>query len=307
MQQLNLLDRLPVKPYCTDDLANGLRIRSLKTALGFPYIQANPPRLRFWMIFDIDRPGGGLAWEDTGLPVPAWAAINKANAHAHIAYGLSAPVLTGDGARDAPLRYLCAIESAFRDKLQADPGYSGLITKNPLHPLWRVLQGTPHLYDLGELGEYVDLDRHKPQRGKLEEVGLGRNCTLFDWLRQWAYVAVRRHREARNYILWQAECYDKALERNGDFLRPLDPREAWHVAASVCKWTWARDATARAKFVERQRWKGKKGGIASGVARLAASEENRASARLMRAAGHSIREIAEALAVGKSTVADWLA
>lgn len=35
--------RLPRRPYSTDDLAAGLRIRSLKAALTRRYIQVNPP------------------------------------------------------------------------------------------------------------------------------------------------------------------------------------------------------------------------------------------------------------------------
>lgn len=305
VEQLELLlsERTPLRPYCTDDLASGLKIRGRKWALKLPYISANPPHLRFWSIYDVDRSGAALAWEDAGLPSPGWAATNRENGHAHLAWGLSAPVLTGDGSRDAPLRYLTAIESAYSAALDADPAYSGLITKNPLHPRWRVLYGPPHLYALDEMAEYVDLRRHTPKQGaKVEEVGLGRNCTLFDWLRQWAYVAVRRHREVRNFVLWQAEAYAKSLERNGEFKSPLDQRECWHVAVSVSKWTWRKDAEARSKFIERQRAKGRKGGLAKGVA----NEDKRTSARLMRAAGRSIREIAEALGVGKSTVGEWV-
>jgi hypothetical protein len=299
-------ERWPRKPYCTQHLEDGLLIRQRKAAMRYPYIQANPPHLRMWMLFDIDREGGALAWENAGLPVPAWAAVNRENGHAHIAYGLVAPVLTGDGSRDAPLRYLCAIDAAYRDKLQADPGYSGLITKNPFHPLWRVLQGTAHMYDLGELAEYVDLRKHIPKPAvKIQEVGLGRNCTLFDWLRKWSYTAVRRHREKRNFILWQAECYDAALERNYDFRSPLDPREAFHISKSVAKWTWAKDREARAKFILRQKFKGAKGGKASGVARLAASEDKRASALLMRATDMTHQAISLALNVPIKTVERW--
>ena len=108
----------------------GLQIRSLKQALTKTYIQANPPHLRVWSLYDVDRPGGGLAWEDGNLPPPSWATINKANGHAHLAYGLRAPVLTASmEARQAPLRYLNAVESAFRAALDADDGFSGLITK----------------------------------------------------------------------------------------------------------------------------------------------------------------------------------
>lgn len=247
-------ERWPRRPYCTDDLSAGLRIRSLAQALTKPYIQANPPHLRVWSIHDCDYPGAAVAWEDADLPPPAWAAVNRENAHAHLVWGLSAPVLVdGLGARDAPMRYLCAVESAFREKLRADAGYSGLITKNPAHPLWRVLRGPRLAYELGELSEWVDLPRHVPKR-KPEEVGLGRNVTLFDKTRLWAYVAVRRWRDAKGLDAWNQwldEVYTYALKRNGDFLHPLDAREVWHLARSVAKWVWTRGREAVRKSDQR--------------------------------------------------------
>jgi hypothetical protein len=256
-------DRLPRRPYCTDNLSEGLRIRSLAQALTKQYIQINPPCLRVWSIFDVDREGGALAWEDAGLPPPAWAAVNRSNGHAHIVYGLSAPVLVDSpDMRQAPLRFLCAVESAFRAKLEADPGYSGLITKNPAHPLWRVLRGPRLSYELGELAEWVDLPRHLPRR-KPEEVGLGRNVTLFDWLRGYAYRNIRHFKgDVRNFVLWQSHLNNKALQRNGDFLHPLDPREVWHIAKSVSKWTWRLfDLEASdARFRELQAARGRRSG-----------------------------------------------
>jgi hypothetical protein len=95
----------------------------------------------------------------------------------------------------------------------------------------------------------------------------------------------------------------KALERNGDFMQPLMGNEVWHICKSVAKWTWRRfdiEASDR-RFRELQAARGR----ASGEARLAGSEDKRASARLMRAQGMSLRAIAEALGVPKSTVGDW--
>lgn len=43
-QQLSFFeDRLPHRPYCTEDLQYGVRIRPLKAALKLPYLQINPP------------------------------------------------------------------------------------------------------------------------------------------------------------------------------------------------------------------------------------------------------------------------
>lgn len=327
VQQLDLItpSRWPKKPYCSDDLSKGICIRSLNSALKRPYIQANPPHLRIWSIFDVDRAGAVLAWEDADLPPPSWTAMNMENAHAHLVWGLSVPVLVDSpDMRQKPLRYLCAVEAAFRDKLEADPGYSGLLTKNPLHERWRVLRRPQLVYELSELAAWVDLPKHAPKR-KPEEVGLGRNVTLFDWLAKWSYKAIRRL-ETRNFTQWQADCNEKALEHNGDFPTPLDSREVWHIAKSVSKWTW-RNMTLEGwqQFVvkthtpeiqatrgrrnrpEIQADKGKKGGIKSGALRLAASGENRASARLMRIKGMTQAEIAAELGVNQSTIARWLA
>lgn len=306
-EQLELFapERWPRRPYCTNDLAEGLRIRRLSSAIKRPYIQANPPHLRVWSIFDVDRPGGAIAWEDAGLPPPSWAAANRENGHAHLVWGLSAPVLVDVlHAREAPLRYLCAVESAFRERLQADSGYAGLITKNPAHPLWRTLRGPKLAFELGEMAEWVDLPRHLPKR-KPEEIGLGRNVAVFDWLRHYAYRHIRHYKgDVRNFVLWQSHLNNKALERNGDFQRPLDGREVWHIAKSVSKWVWHRFdlAASDERFRKLQAHRGRM----SGLSRAAKSADKRAIARLMKQAGYSIRAIAEALAVGKSTVADWV-
>ncbi len=299
--------RWPRRPYCTESLDAGLRVRTLKHAITRPYIQANPPHLRVWSIYDVDRPGAALAWERENLPPPSWAAVNRENAHAHLVWGLSAPVLVdSEDLRTGPLRYLCAIEAAFRAALDADQGYSGLITKNPAHPLWRTLRGPRLDWTLGELAEYVDLPKHLPKGwAKPAEIGLGRNCILFDWLRQWAYKAIRAHRDQRNFVLWQAQTYDRALSRNGDFKTPMDAKEVWHIAKSVTKWVWKMDPAAEAAFLQRQAWKGQKGGIASGEARYAASEDKRANARLMRARGMPYRAIAAELEVSAGIVHKW--
>jgi hypothetical protein len=302
--------RWPKKPWCSDDLGTGVKVRNLKTALTRRYIQANPPWLRVWSIYDVDRPGATLLWESENLPPPSWATTNLKNGHAHLVWGLKAPVLVdGKDMRQKPLRYLCAVEAAFRAKLQADQGYSGLITKNPKHPLWRTLYGPRADYDLAELAEWVDLKKHIPNR-KPEEVGLGRNVTLFDALRHYAYRNIRHHKlEVRNFVLWQNHLNLKGLERNGDFLNPMDGREVWHIAKSVSKWVWQRFdlADSDSRFAAKQAHRGRRGGVASGVSRATASEDKRASARLMRAAGMTQQAIANELDVHVNTVANWLA
>lgn len=300
--------RWPRRPYCTDDPRNGLWIRSLRQAIERPYIQANPPHLRVWALFDIDRPDAALAWEQANLPPPAWTSVNKVNGHAHSAWGLSAPVLVdGLGARDAPMRFLCAVESMMREALQADNGYSGLTTKNPAHPLWRTLRGPRMHYELSELAEWLPgIEKYRPKRKAPEEIGLGRNVALFDKLRKWAYSGIRPFWGGGldGWNAWLSNCNSRGLVFNSDFQSPLGGKEVWHIARSVAKWTW-RNTTAEG-FSQWQAVQGSKGGKASGVARYQASEDKRSSARLMQAAGSTQVAIAQELGVHVNTVANWL-
>lgn len=300
--------RWPRHPYCSDDLEAGVRIRSLRQAVERVYIQANPPHLRVWSIHDIDRPGAALAWERENLPPPSWAAVNRQNAHAHLVWGLSAPVLvSGLRARDAPMRYLAAIESMFREKLDADAGYAGLITKNPQHPLWRTLRGPRMAWDLAELAEYLPgIEKHRPRR-RAEEVGLGRNVTLFDGVRKWAYRAIRQYWGGglQGWNAWISATNSRALVYNGDFQHPLDGREVWHVAKSVSGHVWKKFTPEG--FSQWQSAQGKKGGKAAMLARWGGNEDKRSSAVLMRARGMTYRSIAAELGVSVGIVHSWCA
>jgi hypothetical protein len=304
-------DRMPLRPYCTNDLSNGLKIRGRDTALKMPYIQVNPPVLKFWLIFDIDRPASGFAWEDANLPTPAWVSQNRKNGHCHMAWGLSAPVLTTRDARLEPLRYLAAIEGAFRHELKADTGFSGLITKNPLNPQWLSYVGDTTLHEMGYLADFVDLKKHTLKQGvKPEEYGLGRNCFLFEQVRHWSYRAIRLYkREVRGDIrvwnAWRDEVYKKTLERNGDFITPLEPRECWHISHSIAKWVWRnmdwQAFIARTHTPEIQSARGKRGNLA----KWGNNEDKKASAKLMRAKGMTQSAIAKELNVSLRTIKYW--
>lgn len=243
--QLDLFkSSLPRKPYCTDDLGV-LHIRPAATALQRRYIQHNPPPVIAWLVFDIDKCSAVEAWECTArddeklpqLPPPAWIASNPCGIGGHIAYGISSPVARTDAARDRPLRFAAAVEYAYRQRLGADRGYAGLVTKNPVHKHWRVY--TPSLdggvYDLAELSEYVNLPKKIPRRD--QEVGIGRNVSLFDNLRQWSYSAVRQYWRPDGYNAWLEACVDRASDLN-QFATPLPYQEVRGIGRSVAKWVW---------------------------------------------------------------------
>jgi len=298
--------RIPHRPYATDQPGPGLHRMSPKEALKQQHIQINPPSVRFWLAFDIDRRDGAGAWDQADLPEPAWTAQNPENGHAHSVWGIEAPVLLDKPDRQKPVRYLAAVESAYRASLDADPAYGGLLTKNPTHSHWRTFWGRFGVYGLDELADYVDLDRHKPHRGvNVDEVGLGRNVALFDSLRLWAYRSWRRYKliGATSHDFAES-CLRAARERNGDFTCPLPDQEVGHVAKSVSSWVWKRFTLAEFERIQRER------GKASGQKRRSASQERRE--RLMPAIldmveqGHSQQVIADTLGIGQKTVSRWL-
>ena len=300
--QLELFkNNLPRKPYCADDLAYGLKIRTIEHAITHRYIQPDHPNSKLWLKFDIDRATApDEITDDLNLPCPTIFIQNRQNSHAHALYALENPVHLNPNSSTAALRYAAAVDVSLSLALGADPNYVGLITKNPLHESWRTY-GLAGSYSLSELSDYLDLAQFNDRRKKLPEIGLGRNVTLFETLRTWAYKAIRQGWP--DYNRWLKACEDRAQGINNGFVSPLDWSEVKATAKSVAKWTHAHlSATGFSRWQSAQ---GKKGGIRSGEVRLAASEDKRASAVLMRATGMSYRAIAEALDVGKSTVSDW--
>jgi hypothetical protein len=201
------------------------------------------------------------------------------------------------------VRYLAAIENAYRVALGADPAYGGLLTKNPLSPHWRTCWGKYGVYGLHELADYVDLDRHKPKRGvNVEDSGLGRNVALFDHVRHYAYRNLRHFIGTSSaFAYWQRVVHGEAMSRNGDFPVPLPTAEVWHVAKSIANWTWTKfDVQASdQRWRERQSKRGSRKGKSKRDQLMPVVLE-------MRAEGMSQRAIADSVGVGQKTISRWL-
>lgn len=311
-KQLDIFSsRLPHAPYCSDDLSFGLDIRRKQHAVQKRYIQHNPPPTIAYLIFDLDRPDSCFAWSDAFLPVPAWVAVNPENGHSHIAYGLSAPVCRTNAALAAPLKLAAAIEAAYTEALNADRGYTGLITKNPLHKHWKTFFPATEAanfgsYELSELAEYVTLPKKLSK--KSERIGVGRNVSLFDELRYWAYRAVREYWRPGGFKAWQSAVMLKS-EKLNNFPEPLPCSECAGIARSVAKWVW-KNTTPDSfhEFIQEthtQEIQAKRG-RRSGVVRAAKATEKAAKAQEMKGQGMSPTEIAKELKCGVSSVYRWL-
>ena len=179
LQAAAFVERLPRRPYCTDDPAHGLHIRPQATALAYRHVQHNPPPHVSCIVFDVDRKPyeqrreGYQEWRDRDLPAPHWIAINPENGNYHLGYLLAAPVARTNAARLKPLRYLAAIEHVLAKKLGADMGYVGLITKNPVHRDWWTIWHNHEPYSLDYLAEFcpdADLAAYKGEPQNSEKI-----------------------------------------------------------------------------------------------------------------------------------------
>ncbi|MFA3028472.1 replication initiation protein [Acinetobacter pittii] len=300
-------EKLPKKPYCSDDLGRGVIIRPKRTAIQKPYIQHNPPCLVSSLVFDIDRPDAYFAWSDANLPIPTWIAKNRQNGHAHIGYMLLAPVCTTHRAKQNVIQYLAKIEQAYSLALGADRGYTGLITKNPCHGTWENHSFGVQPYDLNYLADFVELQEIKTD---LKEVsGLGRNCMMFDTVRYWAYKAIRAYRGS-TFDIWLGKVLEQCQNANGAFIEPLPYSEVKATAKSIARYCWKKDGYHYQEFIDRQSRKGRLGGMKSnssngGLARAKKFDEQKKKAQELKKRGLKNTEISKQLGVTTRTLRNW--
>ena len=317
------VEHLPYRPWCTDDLAAGLQIRPKATALQRVYLQHNGPGMVWIIAQDLDRRVDvDEYFGRRNAPRPNCLVKNPANGHAHALYFLAAGVCRTDAGRIKPLRYLAAVEGALCRQLDADPGFAGLLTKNPLHEAWETLVVHDHLWTLADLAASLDLSAASKERAYRDH-GLGRNVVTFDAARLWAYSVIRDYWGPGGFDRWHCAVAAKVAEVNCQFPSPLPYSETKAIAKSISRWTWrnmtpdkVHELIKRTHTPELQAARGRKAtnqaqaGIASGQARreasLEASESIRAMARIMRSNGLTFRAIEEALGVHRATLHRWL-
>lgn len=258
-------NHLPRWLACSDDLGATVHLPR-DEAMAMPYIAPNARALVWADVFDIDRPGAAVDWDDGTKPPPNWTAENPANGHAHLGYILLHPVPRTPTARARPLRALARVEAGLTTLLGADRAYSHVLTKTPLHPAWRTLWPRPEPYTLDELRDYLP-DNLPLTLPRNEAVGVGRNVCLFDSLRQWAY---RNRRHYTDWPAWLSACQRHAGGING-YTPPLPLGEVHDTAKSVAKWVWSGGRGADfspAGFARVQTARGRASGTRSAAARM---------------------------------------
>jgi len=247
-------DLIPKRPYCANDVSQGLIIRGRDKAVGYRHIQYNGPTDLTWLLFDVDRADARFAAEDANLPQPTVIIVNRRKGHAHLAYLLGQPVLRFAESRSAPLRFAAAVQRGFVRRLGADPHYCGLIAKNPMHSSWCVEWLAPEPYDLPTLADWLFEPDTRPDPQLKSQFGLGRNCEVFDELRSIAYREVLTFKkQGESFAAYVKRLHDLAFAINRQFAVPLSVSEVRSIARSVAKWTWREVSLERFSEVQSRR------------------------------------------------------
>jgi len=322
MQQLNLFgfvpERLPRRPYCSDDLSLGVLIRPLQTALTYRHLQMNPPNAVCWLVVDIDSPVISdpispqmAAIFDGRAPLPNYLAVNPENGHAHAYFALARPVAKGCHESLKALRYTASIEASLIRVFGADPLYAGVIAKNPIHQAWRRIDLRQEPYTLHELEDYLDLhgpDKSEQRAQVLDAGSVGRNCALFDRLRFHAYQYVTMYKADSSYEAWKRYLAAKADQYN-DSSPILPANEVQHLVTSVAKWTWTKytGRLSDEQFSKLQAYRGVKGGRISAKSRAAKAEQSGSSlSEQMKALAKQPRMTTKAVSASKPWEAEGI-
>ena len=218
----------------------------------------------------------------------------QSNGHCHASWFLRSPVHRGESARAAPLRKLARITEFYRQTLEADAGYVGVLTHNPLEETHRAGEFRTHWghkcgRSLDELAEPIPKGWRLPVKPTTEA---GRNCALFVALMKWAGSPFNLELA----VLAVARATNDGLDV------PLGDSEVSDISRSVERYRdgWIAQGRVYTK-AERTAW-GRSLGLQSAAARRAANARRDFRIIEGHAAGWSQRHLAKLFKMSQNAV-----
>lgn len=261
---------LCLHPYAADDYEWGVKRTTRDRALKRKHIQCNPSAMQSMIVVDVD--------DEDGMSLCLWNVPcrpnliieNPDNGHVHAVWFLKDPVCTSSAGHAAPKLYLRAVTRGLRKLVHGDPNYVSLIMKNPLHEAWDVMVVDDKQWTLDELSMHLRaadcMPEDEPKIAPAAEL-LGRNSTLFDSVRKWAYRAVRKY--LGSYDSFHRAVTGRLSSLNEQFIHKLSFREIKGLARSITKWVWKSSLRTKSQkdydktFSKIQRARGIKGAVKS--------------------------------------------
>lgn len=262
-----------------------------REAIGDVYksIQINPKKHYRFLAVDIDRADAReLALGNPNMPTPSFFVFDPQRNTGHAVFAIKNPVPHGDEwIKSKPFRYWTYVRSLVIKALKGDPNYTGHFIKNPYHSDFVTAWGTKeNIFTLSELencalaaieaendlhadkSEVVeDSEQVRERRAKQRKNSIaladqqeGRNTTIFNTVRFWAYRF--RHRYT-SLMEWTDAVLARCKEVNKELARgifqdrgDLPEREIIATARSIARWTWNnKSMSEQGRFTDKQRAK----------------------------------------------------
>lgn len=327
---------LPARPYCVKQKGDFLLMLDREDAQLYPLIQFNTHYRKGFIILDLDYEDAltEIVYCRIGLPLPNFVVANQDNGRAHAYFQLKYPIIDPSGISEKSkkkyeekygrktvnnpnfnktLDFYNRIRHELVEVYDADKGYTGLISKNPLSSKWRTTHLVKEPYTLYELAQKLKIPpkREDPKKvlsqlSKDEFKEAGRNCNVFYTACTFAYTEIRKFRGGQTYQQWFKHILNHCMSLNEGFADPLGYNEVKGIARSISRYCWKKDGHCYQEFIDRQTRKGQLGGKKGGVVRSNQYQPLRDEALRLKKEGLSIRKIAEQLKVSKTSVSKWL-
>jgi len=237
----------------------------------------------------------------------------KIDGRGHAVFELREPVTVSQAGHRKPKVILKEVMRRLAAVLGGDPGYTGVLTKNPCSPAW-VVWGSGKMHNLVDLLNQLKAISGSSTSPLKKPVDNGsRNVAIFDSLRHWAY---RTWSKWPSLSVGHAECLAQATRLNREFARPLHDAEIGHIAKSVANWCWKHRPTTCDRGRDHHLTAGLSQRAAAQIAgKETATRRREATDRKVQdafdrlfSAGHldpSARAIADEAGVSRDTVRRW--
>ena len=252
------------------------------------------------LLFDLDGDPTDWLVDVLGpdLPRPNWIVWRRENMHAHVAYTLARPVVTGAQAQRTPQAFLARVGEYLAAELKADAAYSAVLGHNPISPASQGRYTTDWLreepYRLEELAAYMPKGWRRPT--VQPQTMYGRNDALFKAGMKWSG-------EPRNWGNWEGLGLTLRVMNQG-FIEPLGARELGGIVKSVVRYQRRNLESGKQQqtFSFIQACRGKSGGKKSGQARRAKTAERDTAIIQTIQAGQSMRAVGRVYGLDESSV-----
>lgn len=229
---------VPRRPYASNNPRKGVQPMSKREALECSHVQVQTATMRAALTIDLDHPEAVTIVREMDFPRPHLTMVKPENGHLHAVWQIAEPVAFSERSRHKPRQAYRDLQAQITCLYGADSGFSGFMVKTPFHPQWQTLQHDAPPYSMAELFEAMPAGIPAQARLKRQEAhGEGRNHTLFEIGRLWAYGQVKRARRNGVYQKWEDQVIREFNMLNA-FDTPLSVSEVRSIAYSVARWTW---------------------------------------------------------------------